>query len=100
MLMALAPALGAWHRIAHGGHPSARLQVTEVEAAAVAGFGHAAGSLDCAAFDAALGGSGPPSSVPPLALPATAPSGPAVHPPATPALALGWRLPARGPPRA
>lgn len=98
--MALTPALGAWHRIAHVGHPPAQPQAADVETAAGAAFGHAAGSLDCAAFDAALGGNGPPPSVPPLALPAMAPCAPAVHAPAAPALALGWRLPARGPPRA
>lgn len=100
LLMALAPALGALHRVAHGGHPAALAQVAEAETAASGGFGHAAGSMDCAAFDAALWGSGPPPSVPPLALPAMAPGAPALHAPAAPVLALGWRLPARGPPPA
>lgn len=97
--MALAPALGAWHRIAHAGAPAAAVQASEA-GAAIDGFGHVAGSLDCAAFDAALGGNGPPATFPALDLPAVAPDAPAEHPPASPALALGWRLPARGPPQA
>jgi hypothetical protein len=99
LLMVLAPALGAWHRIAHGGAPASGVQASEADASG-GGFGHAAGSLDCAAFDAALGGNGPPASFPALALPAVAPDAPSEHPPAAPALALGWRLPARGPPQA
>jgi hypothetical protein len=99
LLVALAPWFGAWHRVAHAaglGVPT----LTSQAAGDSAGFGHAAGSVDCALFDAALWADGPPPSVPPLALPPLAPCAPVLHAPEAPALALGWRAPARGPPQA
>lgn len=99
LLVALGPLAGAWHRAAHAAGAQAAAAPTE-GTGSTDRFGHAAGSAECTLFDAALTGQAPAPAVPPLALPPPAPCAPALHPPAALALALGWRLPARGPPRA
>jgi hypothetical protein len=94
LLVALGPLAGAWHRVAHAAG------ATSATASANDPFGHAPGAAECAVYDAGLTGHAPALAVPLVALPPLVPLAPAAHAPAAPALALGWRLPARGPPRA
>ena len=100
LLAALGPWLTVWHRVAHavGQAAPAVARLAAVDPANAADFGHAAGSVECALFDAALFAEGPPAHVATAATGSLAVAAPALPAPQAPALAPAWRPLARGPP--
>jgi hypothetical protein len=101
LLAALGPWLTVWHRVAHAvGQATPAVAQAASGTAAAADFGHAAGSVECALFDATLCAEGPPAHVAPLALGPLAMVAPSALAPQAPALASAWHPPVRGPPLA
>jgi hypothetical protein len=102
LLAALGPWLTVWHRVAHavGQAAPAVAQPAGFGAAAATEFGHAAGSVECALFDATLCAEGPPAHIAPLAPGPLAMVAPSALAPRAPALAPAWHPPVRGPPLA